>query len=254
MRPAEVSADQVREAGQRLVAQGKRVSGWLLRRALGDRGKPDRLMQLWEQERDADVPQDGPQPDAAPVMLPPGVAEMADQARTALIAQLDGIVVAVVRHVETALQNRYKADFDRLAAERADMEDQLAAASASVGATEGVLADALADADVLRTKLADAEKVMAVGAERLRAVEEQGRADAAEAERQIATLEGEIESYGAAAQVAQRAQAAAEATAAAAEREAERLRAQVAGLTAALGTAAIAERSVPKGRIGEGRS
>lgn len=53
---------------------------------------------------------DAPPPDAAPVTLPPGIAEMADQARAALTAQLDGIVAAVVRQAEAALQTRYKAD------------------------------------------------------------------------------------------------------------------------------------------------
>lgn len=234
MRPVEVSPDQVREAGERLLAGGKRVNGWSLRRALDNRGRPDRLMQVWEQERDAAVPQDGPQPDTAPVSLPPGIAEMAEQARTTLVAQIDGIVLAVVRRAETDLQNRYKADFDRLAAERADMADQLASASASVGATEDALADAAAESDALRARLAEAEKAAAVGAERLRAVEEKARADAAEAEEQIAALEGQIAAFGAAAQAAQRAQAAAEATAAAAEREAERLRAQMSALIAAL--------------------
>lgn len=234
MRPAEVSPDQVREAGQRLLAGGKRVNGWSLRRALGDRGRPDRLMAVWEQERDVAASQDAPQPDAAPVSLPPGIAEMAEQARTALVAQLDGIVLAVVRQAETDLRSRYKADFDRLAAERADMEDQLAAAVASVGVTEGALADAAAEADALRARLVEAEKAAAVAAERSRAVEEKARADAAEAEGQIADLEGRIAAFGAAAQAAQRAQAAAEATAAAAEREAERLRAQMSALIAAL--------------------
>ena len=93
MRPVEVSPDQVREAGERLLAGGKRVNGWSLRRALDNRGRPDRLMQVWEQERDAAVPQDGPQPDTAPVSLPPGIAEMAEQARTTLVAQIDGIVL-----------------------------------------------------------------------------------------------------------------------------------------------------------------
>lgn len=234
MRPVEVSSVEVREAGQRLLTEGKRVNGWALRRAVGDRGRPDRLMQVWEQVRDDGAPQNGPQPDDAPVSLPPGIAEMADQARTALVSQLDGIVVAVVRQVEADLKGRYKADFDRLASERADMEDQLAAAVASVGATEGALADSEAEAEALRARLTEAEKAVAVGAERLRAVEEQARADAAEAEGQIADLEGRIAAFGAAAQAAQRAQAAAEATAAAAEREAERLRAQMSALIAAL--------------------
>ena len=180
------------------------------------------------------MPQDAPQPDAAPVSLPPAIAEMADQARASLVSQFDGIVVSIVRQAEADLKSRYKADFDRLASERADMEDQLAAAVASVGATEGALADTLAEADDLRAKLAEAEKAEAVGAERLRAVEEKARADAADAEEQIATLEGQIAAFGAAAQAAQRAQAAAEATAAAAEREAERLRAQMSALIAAL--------------------
>ncbi len=47
MRPTEVTDAEINEAGERLMAAGKRVSGWTLRAALGNRGKPDRLLAVW---------------------------------------------------------------------------------------------------------------------------------------------------------------------------------------------------------------
>ena len=156
MRPAEVTDSEILEAGYRLLADGKKINGWSLRAAVGNRGKPERLAEVWARAEAESVPPPAPQPE--PTVLPPGVAEMADEARATLIAQFDGILLRVARRTEMELQARYKADFDRLAAERADMSEQLATASVSVGETEQALADALADANAVRARLTEAEK------------------------------------------------------------------------------------------------
>lgn len=233
MRPAEISEDQIIDAGCRLVAEGKTVNGWSLRRALGDRGKPERLAAVWGAQRAAEEPAPG-MAEAAPVALPPGVAEAADQARQALIAHFDGIVVGAVRQTENEVKARYKADFDRITAERTSMAENLAMAEASIDETEQRLTDALTELADIKAKFMVCEKDLAVAAERLT----QARRDAEEAQVAITDLEGQVASFAAAAQEAQRQTAVAEATTAAAEREAERLRGQVAALTAALAAAA----------------
>lgn len=221
MRPAEVTNTEIVAAGRRLLAEGKKVNGWSLRAAVGNRGKPERLAEIWGRAEADGTPQPVSQPE--PTVLPPGVAEMADEARGALVAQFDGILLRVVRQTEMELQARYKTDFDRLTTERADMSEQLATASASVGETEQALADALADADALRARLAEAETSAAVRADRLAVAETRAK----ETEARLVALEQQVRAADQAAQEARTSQAAAAATAAAAEREAGRLRQRV---------------------------
>lgn len=232
MRPAEVSTTDILAAGKRLLDDGKTVNGWSLRRALGDRGKPERLATEWKKAQDEGVAEPAPQAAPTPVVLPPVIAESADQARLELTAKLDGIIFQIFRTTDEALKTRYKSDFDRLTAERAQMEEDLGAASASVDATENRLTDALNEADSFRAKLAIEEKSGAVLAERFRALEAKSKDDTAQAEGQIRDLEDQVRQFGAAAQNAQKAQAAAEATAAAAERDADRLRQEIETLKA----------------------
>src|SRR5437763_6179014 len=144
MRPSEVSETEILEAAQRLVADGKRVNGWSLRRAVGDRGKAERLFEVWERAQ-AVEPQPVQEPASDLLALPPGVAEAADNGRSALVAHYDGVLLALARKIEGDLKARYRADFERLTAERADMQDQLATASASVSSTEDELTQARAD-------------------------------------------------------------------------------------------------------------
>ena len=232
MRPADVSTSEILDAGRHLLDVGKKVSGFSLRQAVGNRGNPNRLMEVWQNETrtGSDATSSA---EALPIVLPPGIAEMADQARAALTAQFDAILQTVYRTTDETLKARYKADFDRLGIERAQMADDLANASTAIEVTDTSLAASRADADDLRTRLTETEKAAAVTAERLRAVEAKAAADAIEAEKRIVDLEEQVRHFGATAVEAQKAQAAADATAAAVEREADRLRTQVAALIVA---------------------
>ena len=244
MRPVEVSTADVLDAGRRLLDEGKKVNGWALRRAVGDRGKPERLAEVWQKAAEAGA-EPAPSVEAVPTVLPPGIAEMADQARMALAAQFEAILQTVYRTTDEALKSRYKADFDRLSAERTQMEDDLTTASSSIEATEASLAEAVAEADGLRARLTEAETAAAVAAERLRALHAKAAADTAEAGARIGALDEQLRASGAAAQAAREKSVAAEATAAAVEREAKRLRMQVASLTGTL-DAARADAAVAK--------
>lgn len=48
MRPVEVSVDEIVEAGNQLVSEGKKVTGFALRQ-ITDRGNPSRLRSVWEE-------------------------------------------------------------------------------------------------------------------------------------------------------------------------------------------------------------
>ena len=216
MRPPEVSVDVILAAGKRLVAEGKPITGWRLRQAVGDRGKPERLLAVWKAElaRDEDP---APPADVEPTILPPVVAEEAAQARTALATNFDTVVAKLARTTEDMLKARYREDFERLASERARMDDELKTASESVDATDGALAEALTEVETLRARVAELEREGLVLSERIRAL------DIA-----VPVLEEKLRQADEAARSADHGRVAAEATAAAAEREADRLRARLA--------------------------
>ena len=55
-----------------------------------------------------DASEPPPSAETGPVTLPPGVAEMADQGRAALLAQFDGILLGFARQTGMELNSRYK--------------------------------------------------------------------------------------------------------------------------------------------------
>ncbi|CAH2602254.1 conserved protein of unknown function [Rhodovastum atsumiense] len=228
MQLAEITRAEVLDAGQRLLGEGKKVNGWSLRRAIGDRGKPELLMAEWEQARSEGLAESAGPAEGTAIVLPPGIAEAMEQARLELVARFDGLLFSLVRSSEESLKARYKDDFDRLAAERAQMAEDLASASASIEATEARLAEALAETAALRAQLA---------------------VQASEAEAQIIALEAQARQFGAAAVAAQQARATAEAGTVAAQREVELMWEHVARLEAAL-AAAISEMEAQRTRAG----
>ena len=145
----------------------RRVSGWSLKasrstagrlqQAVGERGKPERLLAVWKAEL-AKTEGSATSADVEPTVLPPVVAEEAVQARTALATNFDAVVAKLARTTEDMLKARYREDFERLASERARMDDELKTASESMGATDGALAEALTEVETLRARVAALER------------------------------------------------------------------------------------------------
>ena len=83
-RTGDISADDVLAAGASILAEGREVTGWSLRRACGNRGRPDRLLELWAA---ATAPRDTIAPAAAPgcddprAILPAAIEERHAAAR-----------------------------------------------------------------------------------------------------------------------------------------------------------------------------
>jgi Plasmid replication region DNA-binding N-term len=93
--PATVTDEQIRDAGQEIIADGRRVSAYSLRAQLGGRGDPRRLITVWEQiqqQRDP-APIDQPQAVAAR-SLPPDIAAQATMLRERLAAEFDAAIAA----------------------------------------------------------------------------------------------------------------------------------------------------------------
>lgn len=254
--PATVTDEQIRDAGQEIVAAGRRVSGYSLRAQLGGRGEPRRLMAVWEQTR----PQRDPAPaDQMPTVtappLPPDLAAHAATLRERLTAEFDatiaaawvaaerraaerlgGEVEAARAAAETAGQAQAEAD-EALAA--ADMARDVAEADRDRLATEATEARAAADRATGQRAAADAER------DRLVAELSQARQAIAEAQRHTAAAGAAREAAEASAkqaqQLAEAAREAAEADRRTSAADVATARAQLAG---AQGEAAEARRAL----------
>lgn len=235
-RRPEVSDQQIIEAGQRIRAAGRPVTGFSLRLAIG-KGSQGRLMSVWEawaSQQEATVPANDAADTVEPAVLPPGLAEAWDSARGQMVSQLDGLVFATVRRIETDLKARYKADFDRLTSERAAMEEQLQAAAKALEIADLDNQAAQAEISELESKLNTTREQLAAAQQRADSVEAQAARDRAEAQAAIEALEGQIETFAAAAQAAQTSAAVATARAEAGEADAGRLRDDLATTRATL--------------------
>ena len=138
--PATITDEQIRDAGQVIVAAGRRVTGYSLREQLGGRGDPRRMLAVWQQtqpQRDM-APSDQPQT-VAPPPLPPDLATHAAALRDRLAAEFDTVMATAW----AVAQNR--------AAERLGSEVEAARAAAKAAEQAQAEADeALAAADAAR--------------------------------------------------------------------------------------------------------
>ena len=77
MRPAEFEDEQIIEAGKRLLSEGRRVTGFALRKEIGG-GNPSRLVRVWEEFRQSqEVVESQPVQDL-PVEVEEALTEMTD--------------------------------------------------------------------------------------------------------------------------------------------------------------------------------
>src|SRR4051794_28952044 len=70
MRRVDVTDQEILDAGERMSAGGTEISGWSLRRAVGDRGKPEDLLAVWETAVNRRKLVTDVQPDVSPTPLP----------------------------------------------------------------------------------------------------------------------------------------------------------------------------------------
>jgi hypothetical protein len=155
-RLAEVSDEDILEAGRALDGEGKSVNGWSLRSRLG-RGKPERLFAVWK----AHAPAEPSVPDpelTVDMVLPPKLIEYAGQAKANLTANLDGFCVSAYRLIEDAVNLRYKADLDRLSEEHDRMEAELQSAATEVERLDSALDDALEKVRDLASQLEETQR------------------------------------------------------------------------------------------------
>lgn len=147
MRPAEITNDQIIEAGKALQAEGRRVTGFALRQRAGG-GNPSRLRQIWDE-----YAQGHAEAEPAPE-LPAEVAEGLASAREVLAEQLAELVGRLHGQAVLAAERRVT-EAVRAAGEQREMaEREMADAAKMVEALEAELDDAKALVGELQEQLA----------------------------------------------------------------------------------------------------
>ena len=150
MRPAEHTNESIIEAGQRLQAEGRNVTGFAIRERIGG-GKPGRLLQVWTDYQDAQV-----QSQAETVAeLSVEIAEQLTLVTDELSIRMNALVVALNdQAVKTA--DRRVAEVQRDADERQKQsEREIDEASHVVDALEGRLDDMTGKVETLEGTLSE---------------------------------------------------------------------------------------------------
>ncbi len=143
-RRAEVDDETIVQAGLGLVTSGEPVTGWGLRRALGGKGSPPRLMAVWRAER----PQALDDEYRGGILPPAAVQEARDGIKAALdfMDKLDAEARDAVRRAEERFERAVGDATEEAAARVADLDVDLALANGRITTLEHELREALREA------------------------------------------------------------------------------------------------------------
>lgn len=150
MRPTEHTNESIVEAGQRLQAEGRNVTGFAIRERIGG-GKPGRLLQVWNDYQESQV-----QSQAETVAkLPLEIAEHLTLVTDDLAIRMNALVVALNDQAVKTAERRI-AEVQREAGERQKQsERELDEASHVVDALEGRLDDMAGKVETLEGTLSE---------------------------------------------------------------------------------------------------
>lgn len=148
MRPADVTKDQIIDAGAVLRAAGRNITGFALRQKIGG-GNPARLKQIWDEH----VTSDGAAPAAPAPELPPEIAERVATHGRELAERLTALAAELNADAIAAAERRVTSVLAEAAAQREQAERELLDASQTVEDLENKLEEAVKSADVLQERL-----------------------------------------------------------------------------------------------------
>lgn len=177
MRPADITPEQIIEAGQALQAAGRNVTGFALRQRLSG-GNANRLKQIWEEFAASQAVTS-----AVPVAdLPVEVAEALKAETESLVERLTRVVVELNDRAVKAAERRVAELVRTTGEQREQMERELADASTAVDEMELQLATAKGLHLESNAKLAEANEArqalaveLAQARERIASVEKEAK-------------------------------------------------------------------------------
>lgn len=188
---ATVSPEQVLEAATILQNDGKRISGWTLRRIIGA-GDPARLEAIWREHAAAAAEVERDAEDVAHT-LPPSVADHLAAAEARVLANVRGIVSQIWKGASDLAAQRVAQEVSDARARVAELEEELAEARSALAVADDDLSrmtakygDAHLKAEMGRGSVQEAAAARAAAEARAEAAEQravaaEARAEAAEA-------------------------------------------------------------------------
>ncbi len=148
MRPADVTKDQIIDAGTVLRAAGRNITGFALRQKIGG-GNPARLKQLWDEH----VASDGAVHSAPTPELPAEIAERVASYGRELAERLTALATELNADAISTAERRVTSVLAEAAAQREQVERELLDAAQTVEDLEGKLEEAVKSADILQDRL-----------------------------------------------------------------------------------------------------
>lgn len=152
MRPAEVADEDIIAAGDHLLAQGKKVTGWVIRTALGGKGNPRRLFEVWQRHAAGESAGEH----VEPAVLPVSVQDMATAMQEQLSVLLSRAWLSMYREIDMAVAMRYQAERQQLDETRAAYEEEMAGANAAIEVADQHEAELLEQLAVQQVAVSDA--------------------------------------------------------------------------------------------------
>lgn len=174
-RPAEISDGEITDAGQSLLAAGKRVTGYALRIALGDRGNPNRLKAVWDAHV-AERSETTCAEEAAP--LPPRIEDIAADNQGRMAGLLASAVQTIYREADATVMARLQEEREQLAEIRVTYEAEMAGAADALERGDQRIAALQEEIKQRDTRLTGAAEERIRLEERLKTAEDQIRLDA----------------------------------------------------------------------------
>lgn len=154
MRPTEVGNEEIVAAGNALIAEGRSVTGFALRKKTGG-GNPTRLRQVWDEHIAA-----GAQPSEPVAELPIELAELMNKVSSDLNSQLARLAAELNDKANKAAERRVAEVVRSASEQRQQTERELADAAATVDELEIKLSEANADRERQNAALAESASQM----------------------------------------------------------------------------------------------
>lgn len=151
MRPVEVSDEEVIQAGDDLLAAGRNITGFALRKALGG-GSAPRLRQVWDDHVNSQAMAKVEPVAELPVEVAGELRELSD----GLVQRLQNMAVGLNDKAVKAAERRVSDLVKSVGEQREQAERELADASTAVDELEAQLAVFAQDKELLRVKLDEA--------------------------------------------------------------------------------------------------
>ena len=147
MRPSDYDADAIINAGKELLASGRRVTGFALRKQVGGGAAP-RLKQVWDAYQKSQSTAEAEEQ----VDLPVEVADQLQTVTAGLVEKLRTLAQDLNKHAVNAAERRVADIVRATGQQRSEMETELADASSTVDDLEVQLAKSREESARLATR------------------------------------------------------------------------------------------------------